>query len=185
MPALRMKPRGSSDKPIRPAALLGFSCLAAVLVLALGAPSGFMVSFIPGSGSYVYPVMAPRLSSGYGMRVHPILRFSRTHQGIDLAAPLGSPVRAVADGVVVFADPYQGYGKLVLIKHARGMTSHYGHCDKIRVSPGQHVKAGEIVAYVGSSGMSTGPHLHFEIRFNGRAVDPERIIPGLASAAEG
>jgi len=149
--------------------------------------SGFPASSVSGFSavSYVYPLMAPRVSSGFGLRIHPIRRFSRDHQGVDLAAPIGSPIRAISAGTIVFADPYQGYGKLVVIKHNHGITSHYAHCDKLRVNPGQRVKAGEIIAYVGSSGLSTGPHLHFEIRYNGRAINPETLIPGLASEAQG
>lgn len=135
--------------------------------------------------SYVYPVMAPRLSSNYGFRVHPIRRFSHKHKGIDLAAPVGSPIRAIAAGTVVFADPYAGYGKLVVVQHNKHLTSHYAHCDKIKVRPGQKVKAGEIISEVGNSGRSTGPHLHLEIRIDGIPRNPESFIPGLAEAAQG
>ncbi len=135
--------------------------------------------------SYVYPVMSPRLTSAFGRRIHPIKRFSRQHQGIDLAAPIGSPIRAIASGTVVFADPYAGYGNLVVVKHGGGMTSHYAHCSSIKVRTGDRVRAGQIIAAVGSSGHSTGPHLHLEIRINGEAKNPESYIPGLADTAEG
>jgi murein DD-endopeptidase MepM/ murein hydrolase activator NlpD len=91
----------------------------------------------------------------------------------------------VRGGTVVFADPYAAYGNLVVVKHDNGYTSHYGHCDKIRVRPGQRVKAGEFIATVGSTGRVTGPHLHFEIRRNGEALDPERLFPGLREDAVG
>ena len=133
----------------------------------------------------VYPVMAPRMSSGYGMRIHPIRRFSAEHHGIDLAAPFNSPIRAVSSGRVVFADPYAGYGKYIVVAHGPRLTSHYGHCNSIKVQPGQAVKAGQIIGYVGSSGMSTGPHLHFEMRIDGAPKDPELFIPGLADEAKG
>lgn len=135
--------------------------------------------------SFVYPVMAPRLSSDFGFRIHPIRRFSHKHSGIDLAAPVGSPIRAVAAGRVVFADPYAGFGNLVVIQHTSHLTSHYAHCYSLKVRPGQQVKAGEIIALVGNTGMSTGPHLHFEIRIDGEPRNPEAFIPGLADEGEG
>lgn len=137
--------------------------------------------------AYVYPLMTPRLSSGYGPRgpIRRIRTFSHTHHGIDLAAPVGSPIRAVKSGVVVFADPYAGFGKLVVIKHDDHMTSHYAHCDNITIRPGQVVKAGQIIAAVGSTGLSTGPHLHFEIRIDGKPQNPELFIRGLAAQAQG
>ncbi len=164
----------------------GQKILVALLIsICLGviATPWFPASFTP--QSFVYPVMAPRMSSGYGMRIHPIRRFSKQHDGIDLAAPMGSPIRAIAPGRVVFADPYAGYGNFVVIQHDQHLTSHYGHCHELRVKTGQKVSAGQIIAYVGSTGMSTGPHLHFEIRKDGVPLDPEKLIPGLASEAEG
>ncbi len=134
---------------------------------------------------FVYPVMTPRISSNYGMRKHPLLKFSRKHQGIDLAAEYDTPIRAVAAGTVVFADPYAGYGNLVAIQHKSGITTHYGHCQKIKVKPGQKIQAGTIIGTIGSTGMSSGPHLHFEIRINGIAQDPQQFIPDLAEHAEG
>ena len=135
--------------------------------------------------SFVYPLMAPRVSSQFGLRVHPIRRFSKQHSGIDLAAPVGAQIRSIKKGTVVFADPYAGYGNFVVVQHDHGMSSHYGHCDKIIVKPGQRIAAGQVLATVGSTGMSTGPHLHFEIRISGKAYNPERFIPGIASPAEG
>lgn len=136
--------------------------------------------------SFVYPLMSTRISSDYGMRIHPIRRFSKKHSGIDLAAPRGAPIRAVAGGTVVFADPHAGYGRLVVVSHQGGrMTTHYAHCHELRVKPGDRINAGQIIATVGSSGLSTAPHLHFEVRFGGMAVDPEKVIPGLAEGAEG
>lgn len=135
--------------------------------------------------SYVYPVMSPRLTSSFGRRIHPIKRFSRQHRGIDLAAPVGSPIRAIASGTVVFADPYGGYGKLIVIKHGGKLTSHYAHCSSVKVRTGERVRAGQIIGTVGSSGHSTGPHLHLELRIDGQAQDPEKFIPGLADEAKG
>jgi murein DD-endopeptidase MepM/ murein hydrolase activator NlpD len=135
--------------------------------------------------AFVYPVMGPRLSSDFGKRKHPVLKSTRHHHGVDLAAPEQSPIRAIAGGQVIYADPYAGYGNLVVVRHDDGMTSHYGHCRTIKVSIGQRVKPGQMIATVGSTGISTGPHLHFEIRVDGQPRDPELFLPGLASAAEG
>jgi murein DD-endopeptidase MepM/ murein hydrolase activator NlpD len=85
----------------------------------------------------------------------------------------------------MYSDPLGGYGKLVVIQHEDGITSHYGHCNALKVSPGQTIRAGEIIGTVGSTGISTGPHLHFEIRKNGEPTDPESFLPGLASHGEG
>lgn len=133
----------------------------------------------------VYPLMGTRMSSDYGLRRHPIRRVHQHHHGIDLAAPRGSIIRAIASGQVLYADPFGGYGKIVVVKHSNGLTSHYGHCDTLNVKPGDMIKAGDVLATVGSSGLSTGPHLHFEIRINGKPQDPERYLPGLATPAEG
>jgi murein DD-endopeptidase MepM/ murein hydrolase activator NlpD len=100
------------------------------------------------------------------------------HEGIDLAAPHGAQIRSIADGQVIYSDPHGGYGKMVVVRHASGLTSHYGHCETLRVSIGARVKAGDVLGTVGSTGLSTGPHLHFEIRINGKATDPERYLPG-------
>ncbi len=129
--------------------------------------------------SWVYPVLGPRLSSDYGRRAHPIRKVVRHHHGVDLAAPVGAQVRAVAAGTVIYADPFAGYGKFVVVRHNQGLTSHYGHCDSISVSPGQHVRAGQVIARVGNSGHSTGPHLHLELRLNGVPSNPEHILPGI------
>jgi len=133
----------------------------------------------------VYPLMGTRISSDFGLRKHPVLKKVRHHGGIDLAAPHSAPIRAVKEGTVVFADPYGGYGKLVVIAHPDGLTTHYGHCDSISVRTGQHIRAGQVLGTVGSTGRVTGPHLHFEIRRNGTPVDPETMIPDLAGSAEG
>lgn len=138
----------------------------------------------PGS-PYVYPLVGTKVSSDFGDRKHPVRKVIRHHNGIDLAAPQGAPIRVVKDGTVVYADPYSGYGNLVVVLHNNGLTSHYGHCRTMIVKPGQKVRAGQIIATVGSTGITTGPHLHFELRINGKPYDPERSIPGLADLAEG
>lgn len=135
--------------------------------------------------SFVYPILAPRVSSNFGSRTHPVLRYVRHHDGIDLAAPEGATIRAIDAGRVVYADPYAGYGNLIVIQHKTGITSHYGHCSIIKVKPGALVKAGEVIGLVGKTGLVTGPHLHFEIRVNGIAQDPQKFLPGLAMEAQG
>lgn len=122
---------------------------------------------------YMLPVSGAEISSGFGMRVHPITGQEREHQGVDLAAPIGTPVKAAATGVVSQAGPVAEFGNLVVIDHPDGTTTRYGHLDTIAVQPGQKVGRGEQVATVGDTGLSTGPHLHFEIRdAAGQARDP-------------
>jgi murein DD-endopeptidase MepM/ murein hydrolase activator NlpD len=142
-------------------------------------------AFAMPKNAYVYPLLATKVSSDYGLRKHPIKKAVRHHHGMDLAAPKGAPIRVIKSGMVVFADPYAGYGNLVVVQHGNGLTSHYGHCNTILVKPGQRVRAGQIIATVGSTGISTGPHLHFEMRIKGEPYDPERFLPGIADLAEG
>lgn len=99
-----------------------------------------------------------RISSTYGPR------WGRMHAGIDFAGPVGTPVRAMSDGVVTFSGRQSGYGNKIEITHEEGTVAHYGHLDKLRVTPGQRVVAGELIAALGNTGRSTGPHLHLEIR---------------------
>lgn len=133
----------------------------------------------------VFPLLAPRLSSNYGTRQHPIFRKSRHHSGIDLAAPENSHVRTILPGVVIFADKHGGYGKLVTVRHQQGYASMYGHLSDVRVNVGQTLKGGQIIGRVGSTGWSTGAHLHFEWRRNGAPLDPLKVFPFLTEAAEG
>jgi murein DD-endopeptidase MepM/ murein hydrolase activator NlpD len=123
------------------------------------------------SGGMAAPT-AGRLTSNFGMRRHPILGYMRMHAGVDYGAPYGSPVYAVTDGVVTLAGRSGGYGNFIKLSHGGGMGSGYGHLSRIVVRAGQSVKRGQIIGNVGSSGMSTGPHLHFEIYRNGAAVNP-------------
>ena len=118
-----------------------------------------------------WPVQA-RITSGFGLRVHPILRFARMHRGIDFGASWGSPIVAAADGQVVRAGWAGGYGRQVRIAHAGGMLTSYSHMSRITAEPGTLVRAGQLIGYVGSSGLSTGPHLHYEVHRNGVAVNP-------------
>jgi murein DD-endopeptidase MepM/ murein hydrolase activator NlpD len=116
--------------------------------------------------------VAGRMTSPYGMRRHPILGFVRMHAGIDFGAPYGSPIFAVADGVVSFAGRHGGHGNYVRLEHGGGNGTGYGHMSRIAVSPGAHVSAGQVIGYVGSSGLSTGPHLHFEAYRGGHTINP-------------
>ena len=135
--------------------------------------------------TYIYPLQDADISSKFGMRRHPIKKLRRYHSGIDLAADSAAPIRAIAGGHVIYADPHGGYGKLVVIKHKNGLTSHYGHCNEILVQPGQAVLAGQLIGRVGKTGTATGNHLHLEIRKDGKAQDPIKFFPGLVKPAKG
>lgn len=113
-----------------------------------------------------------RRTSGFGMRVHPVLGGLRGHKGIDLAAPTGTPVYATADGVVSKAEWFNAYGNFIAIGHGNELETRYGHLSRIAVSAGQRVRKGDLIGFVGSTGRSTGPHLHYEVRIAGVAVDP-------------
>ncbi len=113
-----------------------------------------------------------RLTSGFGERFHPILGYVRFHKGVDLAASLGTPIVAAADGRVVSAGWHGGYGRQVAIAHAGGVETTYGHMSQIAAYAGEMVHQGQVIGYVGSSGLSTGPHLHFEVTRNGQPVNP-------------
>jgi len=113
-----------------------------------------------------------RLSSRFGYRIHPIFHTRKLHTGVDLAAPRGTPIYAAGDGVVQKAGWSSGYGQFTLIKHTNGYETAYGHQSKIVVKAGTRVRQGQLIGYVGSTGNSTGNHLHFEVRINGRFVDP-------------
>ena len=140
-------------------------------------------------GGFTVPVADARLSSGFGMRFHPILGFSRMHQGVDLAAPLGTPIVSAAEGIVRFAGVHGGYGNFVQVQHGGGMGTGYGHMSGIVVRVGDVVQQGELLGYVGSTGLSTGPHCHFEVYRGGIAIDPLTanfaVAPQLGSAALG
>lgn len=116
--------------------------------------------------------VAGRMSSSYGMRRHPILGYTRMHAGIDFAARYGSPIYAATDGVVSYAGRHGGHGNYVRLEHGRGLATGYAHMSRIAAAPGQRVRQGQVIGYVGSSGLSTGPHLHYELYRNGRTVNP-------------
>ena len=121
------------------------------------------------------PMEFSRVTSGFAMRFHPVLRTRRPHLGVDYGAPVGTPVRTVADGVVIFSGWQNGYGKVIEIDHGNGKTTLYAHLSRHDVRKGQRVQQGQRVGAVGMTGMTTGPHLHFEFRVNGTHQDPLRI----------
>lgn len=116
-----------------------------------------------------------RTTSGYGMRRHPILGYSRMHRGMDFGAPYGAPIYAVADGNVALAGYSGGYGRQVRLNHSGALSSSYSHMSRIAVSSGQRVRRGQVIGYVGSSGLSTGPHLHYELYRNGASINPASV----------
>lgn len=114
-----------------------------------------------------------RIASGFGMRIHPIYKVLKMHQGLDFAGPIGTPIYATADGVVQKVDvSFSGYGKVVEINHGFGYMTRYAHMHGFAVHEGQKVKRGELLGYVGNTGLSTAPHLHYEVHINGKAVNP-------------
>lgn len=122
-------------------------------------------------GAMRMPVIG-RLTSGFGMRRHPLLGFSRMHKGMDIGAPTGAPILAATDGVVRFAGWHGGHGNYVMLGHGAGMATGYGHMSRIVARIGQRVRQGQLIGYVGSTGISTGPHLHYELYRNGQAINP-------------
>ena len=141
-------------------------------------PTGYSLK----TGFLRTPLHYTRISSPFSLsRVQPILHFSRPHLGVDLAAPRGTPIDAAGDGIITFVGRETGYGNLIILDHGHGITTRYGHIQRFAkgMLRGLHVKEGQIIAYVGSTGLATGPHLHYEFRINGIAHDPLRVkLPG-------
>jgi murein DD-endopeptidase MepM/ murein hydrolase activator NlpD len=131
--------------------------------------------FTEGTGIFGFPSDAP-ISSPFGYRTHPVLGYRRLHGGIDFAGAYGSPIRAADAGTVIFAGWYGGYGNAIIVSHGKGITTLYGHCSQLFVSEGQTVARGQHIAAVGSTGLSTGPHLHFEVRIDGTPTDPAAYL---------
>lgn len=133
--------------------------------------------------AFVGPLPVPKvtLTSGFGLRVHPLSGELRNHDGIDLAAAFGTPVRATSDGIVEKASWFGGYGLFVALRTGPAMETRYGHMSRLLVTPGQSVRAGDIIGLVGSTGRSTGPHLHYEVRISGRPVNPLPYLSRKAS----
>jgi murein DD-endopeptidase MepM/ murein hydrolase activator NlpD len=116
-----------------------------------------------------------RVTSGFGWRRHPLFGFARFHKGVDLAAAWGTPIVAAVDGVVTYAGWHGGHGKYVAIAHGGGLATGYAHMSSIAVPAGTRVAQGQVIGYVGSTGLSTGPHLHYELYRNGEAIDPGSV----------
>ncbi len=123
-------------------------------------------------GGFEQPLPGAALSSPFGLRNDPLGGGAGFHPGLDLAGSSGTSIHAAADGVVVMAGDCGGYGNCVVIDHGGSLATLYGHQSQVLVSVGEHVAAGEVIGLVGSTGMSTGPHLHFEVRLHGLPIDP-------------
>ncbi|WP_439534742.1 M23 family metallopeptidase, partial [Polymorphobacter sp.] len=118
------------------------------------------------------PVDGARLTSNFGMRFHPLLAYSRMHQGVDFGARHGSPIYAAAAGKAEFVGPHGGHGNFIRIAHSGGLKTAYAHMSRFAIKAGQQVTQGQVIGYVGSTGVSTGPHLHYEVWLKGKAVNP-------------
>lgn len=116
-----------------------------------------------------------RMASGYGWRVDPVYHIRRFHEGMDFSAPIGTEIFATGNSTVIFAGWKQGYGQTVDLDHGFGYSTRYAHCSKLLVRPGQKVKRGDVIALVGNTGKSVGPHLHYEVHYQGRPVDPRNF----------
>ncbi|MDX2084729.1 MAG: M23 family metallopeptidase [Candidatus Melainabacteria bacterium] len=113
-----------------------------------------------------------KMTSPFGWRTHPVTQKHQFHAGIDIAASTGDPIYVTQDGTVVFSGPYKGYGNVMVVQHAPNLFTLYGHCSQNLVQPGQWVARGQVIGLVGSTGLSTGPHLHFEVHQNRQYVNP-------------
>jgi murein DD-endopeptidase MepM/ murein hydrolase activator NlpD len=123
------------------------------------------------------PIDGASVSSTFGMRRHPILGYSMMHKGVDFSAPTGTPVFAAGDGVIEEVGYKSGFGRFILLKHKTGLETAYAHMSRFArgVTVGSHMQQGDVIAYVGMSGRATGPHLHFEVRVDGRQVNPMSV----------
>ena len=121
------------------------------------------------------PMEFSRVTSGFAMRIHPILQTLRAHRGVDYGAPYGTAVRSVADGVVEFAGWQNGYGNVIRVQHGKERSTLYAHLSRIDVRKGEAIEQGQRIGAVGATGWATGPHLHFEFQIDGRHVDPLSI----------
>lgn len=169
---------GGEPPPVAPAGLRSGlpGHPAAPAPLASPAPTFAEPLELPAEGS---------LTSGFGVRRDPLSGRMAPHTGIDVAAPTGAEIRAPVGGVVRSAGARGGYGNAVEIDHGNGLSTLYGHASELLVSPGETVAAGQAIATVGSTGLSTGPHVHFEVRVSGRPVDPSRLLKKYGLRAEG
>ena len=137
---------------------------------------GTISSASRGSGAFVWPIYG-EITSPFGWRTHPIFGTQKFHSGLDIAADYGDPVVAANSGTVIYADWMGGYGNAVMIDHGGGLVTLYGHNSSLAVYNGQQVSKGQTIAYAGSTGYSTGPHCHFEVRIHGEVTDPMNYLP--------
>lgn len=124
----------------------------------------------------IKPVPGAPITSRFGKRLHPIMKVIRMHEGVDMLANIGTPIYAPADGIVKYAGVNGSYGKFIVIDHLKGFLTRYGHLSKINVEIGQKVRRGEKIGEVGSTGLSTGPHLHYEVVYKGKHLDPAQFM---------
>lgn len=149
------------------------------------APTTSMTGVSGNNMPSIWPV-AGAMRGGYGVRRNPFGgSSSEFHKGQDISAPMGTPVIGTADGVVVIAGWQRGYGRVVYLDHGNGLSTRYGHLSRIDVVEGQTVKRGELLGLVGSTGRSTGPHLHYEVRMNGQAMNPLPYLPNVMVTSPG
>ncbi|HEY2430463.1 MAG TPA: peptidoglycan DD-metalloendopeptidase family protein, partial [Acidimicrobiales bacterium] len=149
------------------------------LLASLSTPGGDTAS--PSGGYFAFPVPGAPITSPYGPRIDPIAGYMGFHPGVDFGAPTGTPIHAAGDGLVVFAGQESGYGNYTCINHGHNIATCYGHQTQILVTVGETVTRGQIIGQVGSTGYSTGPHLHFEVRINGQVTDPMPWLTGSPS----
>lgn len=123
------------------------------------------------------PIKGYDISSSYGYRTHPVTGKRRSmHKGIDISSPKGTPIYATADGVISYSGRMGSYGKYIEIQHGNKITTRYAHMSKLKVDKNSEVEKGDVIGYVGTTGRSTGPHLHYEIRIEGEAINPEPFL---------
>jgi murein DD-endopeptidase MepM/ murein hydrolase activator NlpD len=146
----------------------------ALLIQRHTAQTRYSIAF-RGTGQLIIPCLG-EITSGFGWRMHPVLGYERFHSGVDFGADYGTAIYAADRGTVIFAGWYGGYGNAVIIDHGGNMTTLYGHASELYVVEGQTVQRGQAIAAVGSTGLSTGPHLHFEVRRDGEPIDPMAFL---------
>jgi len=131
---------------------------------------------VKADGRLLWPSASRRITSRYGVRVHPVYRIKKFHNGIDIGASYGSAIKAASDGTVVYSGWKSYYGRTVIIKHSNDLYTLYAHCSKLVAKKGERVGRGALIAKVGSSGLSTGPHIHFSVQKMGRFVNPMKYM---------
>lgn len=131
----------------------------------------------------INPVDIMKFSSGYGYRSAPTRGASRNHKGLDIPGPVGTPIYATADGMIGRAQWVSGYGKFVEINHGNAVQTRYGHLSAMNVVPGQRIRKGDVLGYMGSTGRSTGSHLHYEVRIAGEAINPTAFLAPVTASS--